>query len=122
MSFMISIHLKHNIIYTVAEGKLTKEDYDRLIPLLEEKIESFGIIRWYFEMQDFEGWSLSAMWQDIKFDFKNREKLERIAMVGNKKWEKELTQLMKPFTGASIQYFDLTQKDEAKNWIKKIAT
>lgn len=122
MSFMISIHLEHNIIYTVAEGKLTKEDYDRLIPLLEEKIESFGIIRWYFEMQDFEGWSLSAMWQDIKFDFKNREKLERIAMVGNKKWEKELTQLMKPFTGASIQYFDLTQKDEAKNWIKKIAT
>lgn len=118
---MISIHIEHNIVYTVAEGKLTDEDYNRLIPLLEEKIESFGIIRWYFEMQEFEGWSLSAMWQDIKFDIRNKEKLERIAMVGDKRWEKELTRLMKPFTGASIEYFDLTQKDEAKNWIKKIA-
>ncbi|WP_324721054.1 STAS/SEC14 domain-containing protein [Salinimicrobium sp. HB62] len=118
---MISIHLEHNIVYTVAEGKLSDEDYDRLIPLLEEKIKSFGIIRWYFEMQEFEGWSLSAAWQDLKFDFRNNEKLERIAMVGDKKWEKELTLLMKPFTGASIKYFDLTQKDEAKNWIRKIA-
>ena len=117
---MISIQIDRNVIYTVAEEKLTQEDYDRLIPLLQEKIRSFGTIRWYFEMRDFEGWSLSAMWQDIKFDFKNLENLERIAMVGDKKWEKELTQLMKPFTRATIRYFNLTEKDEAKNWIQKI--
>lgn len=117
---MISIHVEHNIVFTIADDKLTNEDYNRLIPLLQEKIRSFGTIRWYFEMKEFEGWSLSAMWRDLKFDFKNTEKLERIAMVGDKKWEKELTQLMKPFTGAAIKYFDLTAKDEAKNWIKKI--
>ena len=117
---MVSIQVEHNIIYTVAEEKLTKEDYDRIIPVLQEKIRSFGTIRWYFEMRHFEGWTLSAMWRDLKFDFKNLENLERIAMVGDKKWEKELTQLMKPFTGATIKYFELTQKDEAKNWIVKI--
>lgn len=117
---MLSIKVEHNIIYTIAEDKLDDEDYDRLIPLLQEKIRSFGKIRWYFEMREFEGWSLSAMWQDIRFDFKNLENVERIAMVGDKKWEKELTQLMKPFTVASVKYFDLTEKDEAKNWIKKI--
>ena len=117
---MISIQVEQNIIYTIAEDKLTDEDYDRLIPLLQEKVRSFGVIRWYFEMKEFEGWSLSAMWRDIKFDFKNLKNLERIAMVGDKKWEKELTQLMKPFTGATIKYFELTEKDEAKNWIKKI--
>ena len=68
---MISIQIEHNIVYTVAEGKLTNEDYERLIPLLQEKVRSFGTIRWYFEMKEFEGWSLSAMWRDIKFDFKN---------------------------------------------------
>lgn len=117
---MVSIQVEHNIIYTVAEEKLTKEDYDRIIPVLQEKIRSLGTIRWYFEMRHFEGWTLSAMWRDLKFDFKNLENLERIAMVGDKKWEKELTQLMKPFTGATIKYFELTQKDEAKNWIVKI--
>ncbi len=117
---MLSIQIEHNIIYTVAEDKLTDQDYDRLIPLLQEKIKSFGTIRWYFEMKKFEGWSLSAMWRDIKFDFKNLENLERIAMIGDKEWEKELTQLMKPFTGATIKYFGLNEKAEAKNWIKKI--
>ncbi|MCY2686730.1 STAS/SEC14 domain-containing protein [Salinimicrobium sp. TH3] len=117
---MISIQIENNIVYTVAEGKLTNEDYERLIPLLQEKVRSFGTIRWYFEMKEFEGWSLSAMWRDIKFDFNNLENMERIAMVGDEKWEKELTQLMKPFTKATIKYFSLTEKDEAKNWIKKI--
>lgn len=117
---MLSIHLDHNIIFTIAEEKLTDEDYDRLIPLLEEKIRSYGTIRWYFEMREFEGWSLSAMWRDLKFDFRNKENLERIAMVGNKDWEKQLTLLMKPFTGATIKYFSTEQRDEAKSWINKI--
>lgn len=117
---MLSIHLEHNIIYTIADEKLKDEDYDRLIPILEEKIRSYGTIRWYFEMREFEGWSLSAMWRDLKFDFRNKENLERIAMVGNKEWEKELTQLMKPFTGARIKYFQTREREEAKNWIKII--
>lgn len=117
---MLSIQVERNIIYTIAEEKLTDEDYDRLIPLLEEKIRSYGKIRWYFEMQEFEGWSLSAMWRDLKFDFSNKENLERIAMVGDKSWEKQLTQLMKPFTGAEIKYFGTNDKEEARNWIIEI--
>ena len=117
---MLSIQVDKNIVYTVAEEKLTDEDYDRLIPLLEEKVRSYGKIRWYFEMKEFEGWSLSAMWQDIKFDFSNKENLERIAMVGEENWEQQLTRLMRPFTGAAIKYFDRSEKEEAKNWIKKI--
>lgn len=116
---MLSIQVDQNIIYSIAEGKLTDEDYDRLIPLLEEKVRTLGKIRWYFEMKEFEGWSLSALWRDLKFDFNHKEDLEKIAMAGDKKWEKELTQLMKPFTGAQVRYFDLSEADEAKNWIKK---
>ena len=117
---MVSIHTERNIVYTIAEDKLDDEDYDRLIPLLQEKVRNFGKIRWYFEMKEFEGWSLSAMWRDMKFDFKNLENLERIAMVGEEKWEQELTLLMKPFTTATVKYFSLNEKEEAKNWIRKI--
>ena len=117
---MLSVHTENNIIYTIAEEKLTDEDYDQLIPLLQEKIRAYGKIRWYFEMNAFEGWSLSAMWRDIKFDFSNTENLERIAMVGDKQWEKQLTQLMKPFTGADIKYFSREERQVAKNWLKEI--
>lgn len=117
---MISVHADQNIIYTIAEAKLTDDDYKRIIPLLQEKIRTFGKIRWYFEMRDFEGWTLSAMWDDLKLGLEYGKDLEMIAMVGDKKWEKGLTQLMKPFTGAEIKYFEEEDREEAKIWISRI--
>lgn len=116
---MVHIEEKENIIFTVAVDKLEDDDYEKITPLLQEKVRQFGMIRWYFEMRNFEGWSLSAMWKDIKLDFKNRQNFEKIAMVGAKKWEEKLTDLMKPFTGADIRFFDISQSDEAKKWISK---
>lgn len=117
---MTSIQSESNIIYTVAEGKLTNEDYDRIIPVLQEKITSFDKVRWYFEMRDFKGWTPSALWRDLKFDFKNKEHIEMVAMVGDKKWEKDLTQLMKPFTDAEIKFFQTEDRENAKLWITRI--
>jgi len=116
---MIQIEEKENIIFSIAEKELKDEDYQRLIPLLKEKVKKYGMIRWYFEMRDFKGWSLSAMWQDLKFDAKNAENLEKIAMVGDKTWEENLTRLMKPFTRADVKYFPLEDREQAKAWINK---
>lgn len=116
---MIEIKEKENIIYTIAEKELKDEDYERLIPLLQEKVKQYGMIRWYFEMHNFQGWSLSAAWKDLKFDAKNADKMEKVAMVGDKDWEEKLTQLMKPFTGADVKFFPLDQKEQAKAWINK---
>lgn len=117
---MISVHTDQNIIYTIAEDKLSDEDYDRIIPVLQGKIRTFGKIRWYFEMRDFKGWTLSAMWDDLKLGLKYSKDLEMIAMVGDKKWEKRLTQLMKPFTGAEIKFFKAENREQAKIWISRI--
>lgn len=117
---MLSIHLEQNIFFTIAEGNLTNEDYDRLFPLLEERIRSYGTIRWYFEIREFEIWSLSDLWKDLISDIRNRESFERIAVVGDLKWEKQLILLTKPFTDARVKYFDSSESDEAKNWIRKI--
>ncbi|MDT0644674.1 STAS/SEC14 domain-containing protein [Zunongwangia sp. F363] len=114
---MIQLKSEQNIVYTTAEEKLTDEDYEKMIPFLQEKIREFGKIRWYFEMQDFDGWSLSAMWKDAKFDFENNENLQKVAMVGAEKWEKGLTQLMKPFADAEVKYFQLNEREAAKAWI-----
>jgi hypothetical protein len=116
---MIQLSAEENVVYTIAEEKLTDEDYNKIIPFLQEKIRSFGKIRWYFEMQDFEGWSLSAMWRDAKFDFESNENMEKIAMVGADEWEKALTQLMKPFAKADVRFFEINEKQTAKIWIKE---
>jgi hypothetical protein len=48
---------------------------------------------------------------------KHHSDIERIAMVGSKKWEREMAALCKPFTKATIRYFDQTDSAEARHWL-----
>jgi hypothetical protein len=107
-----------NIIETVAEGKLNEQDYEKLIPFLENKIKEFGKISWYFEVNNFDGWTVKAMWKDAKFDIKHRNEFEKIAIVGNKKWHELMSDILKPFTDAEIKYYGSENKEAAKQWIK----
>ncbi len=74
------LHLK-------ATGKLTTEMYQTFVPLFEQLISSHGKIRVLFEMHDFHGWTTGALWEDLKFDFQHWKDIERLALVGESKWE-----------------------------------
>jgi hypothetical protein len=99
-------------------GKLEKADYDHFVPEVERLIEQHGKIRVLFDMHDFRGWTAGALWQDIKFDVKHFKDIERLAIVGEKKWEKGMAVFCKPFTTATIRYFDRSQLKEARQWIE----
>lgn len=114
----IKTDAESNIIYTFSHGTIDTEDMEGLLPILKEKIEKHGKARWYYEMKDFNGWKVEAFWEDIKFDFKHSRDFEKIAMVGEKKWQDWMTQTMKPFSPAEIKYFDLSDEKLAKEWIE----
>jgi hypothetical protein len=98
-------------------GKLTKEDYVRLVPEVERLVKEHGKIRILVEMHDFHGWDAGALWADIKFDVKHFGDIERLAMVGETRWQKGMTTFCTPFTMAKIRYFDRSQIDEARRWL-----
>jgi hypothetical protein len=97
--------------------KLVKEDYERFVPEVERLIDAHGKIRVLFEMHDFHGWVASALWEDIKFDVKHFNDIERVAMVGEKKWQQWMSSFCRPFTTAKIQYFESDEADRAREWI-----
>jgi hypothetical protein len=105
------------IVEVKLSGKLHKEDYQHFVPAVEKAIAANGKIRVLMEMLDFHGWDLPALWQDIKFDRQHHHDIERIAMVGDKKWEAGMAAFCKPFTGATIRYFDVKDAAAAKQWI-----
>ena len=97
-------------------GELEKSDYDGFLPILEEKIKKHGKINLYWEMDDFDGWDASAAWKDLKFDMKHANDFHKVAMIGEEKWQDWMTQLMKPFTGAEVKYFERTEREKALAW------
>ncbi len=100
-------------------GKLTKEDYQHFVPVVERLIKQHGKIRVFVQMRDFHGWTMGALWEDIKFDGKHFGDIERLAFVGDRKWEAGMAAFCKPFTSAAIRYFDESKYEDALGWIKE---
>ena len=45
-------------------------------------------MRLFVLFEDFHGWDLHAAWDEFKFGLKHDADFERIAMVGDRKWQK----------------------------------
>ena len=103
-------------------GKLTKTDYRDFVPELDRLIKLHGKIQLLVEMSDFHGWDPAALWQDLKFDLKHFTHLERVAMVGEKRWQRAMAQFCRPFTTADIHYFNRSNKDDARKWLGLVET
>lgn len=98
-------------------GKLHDEDYKSFGPLVDTAVAKEGKVRILAEFHDFHGWDAHALWDDIKFSTTHCGKIERIALVGDKTWEKWMAAVCKPFTMAKVRYFDVSAMDTARAWL-----
>lgn len=99
-------------------GHVDKNDYDVMLPLLVEKINQYGKINVYAEMQDVEDYTLKALWEDLKFDFRHAADFKKAALVGEQKWLDWLTIAASPFTTAKVKHFTLAQRQQALEWVQ----
>jgi hypothetical protein len=97
--------------------KLHDEDYKQFVPVIEAAVAKQGKVRLLAELHDFHGWDLLAVWDDIKFASEHRRDIERVAIVGERRWESWMAKVCKPFTMAKIRYFDASELDAAKAWV-----
>src|ERR1700743_611185 len=92
-----------NIADVLVSGKLLPADYQEFTQEFERLVQKHGKLRVLFEMADFHGWGDGALWKEIEFDWKHLSDMERIAVVGDKKWEQMVTTLSKPFISAETR-------------------
>jgi len=98
-------------------GKLHDEDYKTFVPRIDQAIAEEGKLRLLSQFHDFQGWDTHALWDDIQFATTHCNKIEKIALVGDKNWEKWMAQVCKPFTMAQVKYFDVALIDDAWSWL-----
>jgi len=56
-------------------------------------------------------------WEDMKFDIKHWKDIEKLAIIGESKWEAGMAAFCKPFTSAKIKYFEQSNLEGAREWI-----
>ncbi|WP_323846500.1 STAS/SEC14 domain-containing protein [Microbulbifer magnicolonia] len=100
-------------------GKLTHEDYQSLVPMLESAIAGVEHpkINVYFDATEMEGWEPRAAWDDLKLGVKHGREFNRIAMVGNRRWQEMAAKVGSWFIGGEARYFE--NEEEAMAWLNE---
>jgi hypothetical protein len=119
MAVDLSASADGKILSVRVSGKLDAEDYERFVPEVERLVEAHGKVRILVETHDFQGWDAGALWEDIKFSVRHFSSIERLAIVGEKAWEQGMAVFCKPFTTATVKYFDHSELAEARKWIEQ---
>lgn len=101
-------------------GKLTKADYEHFVPAFERLVRQHGNLNLLFDMHDFHGWDAGALWEDCKFASKHFADIDRLAMIGETKWQRGMATFCKPFTKASVRYFEHADAAEAHQWVADV--
>lgn len=103
-----------NLAFAVA-GDITKEDYDVLMPVVAQAIDEHGSVNLLLDLTDFRWEKVSAWGADLEFGHRYHEKIERMALVGNKAWERHLAHICAPFYTKQAAYFE--DADAAWAWL-----
>jgi len=106
-------------LYFKVVGKLTHQDYEYMIPMIEQALKSVEDPKLHtlVDMTEFEGMELRAVWDDLKFALKNDSEFQKIAIIGNKPWEEIMSKIADWFLGGECKYFE--DHDKAVEWLQR---
>ena len=110
-----------NVLAVSAKGKVTGEDYDKvLIPLLEEKLKGHEKIRLLYHLgKDFSGFTAEAMWDDTKVGIRHLTAFEKIAVVSDVEWIAGAVKVFAFIIPCPARIFGNEGLSEAKAWVSK---
>lgn len=107
-----------HIIGMKVEGKIEKDDIVPLIQVIDPKFAQHEKIAVYVEMATWEGISLSALWEDLKFGLPHLKAISKKAVVTDKAWVTHAVEWADMlFPGIEARTFELDDKEAAVKWL-----
>ena len=101
-------------------GKLEPSAYEGIEAELASVMSENEHVKLLLDLREFDGWSgLSALGNHLSLVREHRRKPERIAIVGNKAWQRLAEKIMSQFVNAKAHFFDGDDYDGAIAWVSQ---
>jgi hypothetical protein len=102
-----------------ASGKVSKEDYDRVVvPLLEEVQRDGRRMRFLYQFTpQFTGFTAGAAWEDAEIGLKYLRLFERCAVVTERDWIRNTVRVVGAVLPCPVKIFRDAEWDEALAWL-----
>lgn len=106
-------------LFLKATGKLTHQDYQIITPMLDAALKEVSLpkIKALVDITEMQGWELGAAWDDFKLGLKHGNEFKKIALYGNKHWQKISVNIGSWFITGEMKYFEDYQ--EAVDWLNE---
>ena len=116
---MIDIGIEKAVAYRVG-GKITEDEMTSVLSALKEKIETYGKVFIYQEIESFGGVEFDAIVEKFKFfSDVGISNISRIAVVTDKKWMHKIIDLEgRFFKKIDLKAFSIDEKDKAIEFLK----
>ena len=117
---MLDIGVEQAVAYRLA-GKITEAEMKQALAEIKEKIESYGKVYLYQEIDSFTGVEFDAIVEKFKFLFENGiANINKVAVVTDKQWLHKVVDLEdKIFKNIDMQCFSLKEKKQAVEFLKE---
>lgn len=99
------------------EGRVTREDFDRLAPEFEVFVDALGTVKVIEIIHSLEGFDTSLLWQGLKLDMKVIPNISHCAVVGDLGWMSPLAKAAGAMISTKLRTFPMAELDAAKAWI-----
>jgi hypothetical protein len=105
-----------------ADGKVTKEDYERsVVPLLDEARRDGKRLRVLCEVAPgFDGFTASGAWEDVKLGVRSIRRFDGLALVTDIAWIREATRLAAFFMPSPVKAFASVERARAIEWLESL--
>ncbi|MBK5226468.1 MAG: STAS/SEC14 domain-containing protein [Thermoleophilia bacterium] len=102
-----------------AIGTIRPTDYDELAPMLEDLIRREGTVRLLTDLEEFKSESVKAWNADFEFGRGFHRKIEKLAIVVDRHWEKWMTEFCAPFYCRETRYFHTNDMIATWDWLRE---
>ena len=114
----IQIDSEGDVITARLFGKLDPSAYDGVNEEIDNVMSHAEHVRLVLDLREFDGWSgLSALGDHLSLVREHYRVPERIAIVGDKAWQKMAGKIMARFVNAQTMFFDCGDYDGAVAWV-----
>jgi hypothetical protein len=99
-------------------GRLTHSELTAAQTSAAEILRKEGAMRILVIADNFQGWERAGDWGDVSFQMDNDARIEKMAVVGDKKWEElALAFTAKGLRPFPIEYFQPADMASARAWL-----
>lgn len=105
-------------LYVITEGVLTHDDYQQMIPLMEELMARHGKLNCIIDATGWQGWEWKALWDDFVAGVGHFRDFGRLAIIGrdDQRWMEWFSGLYDIFRGEETKFFKPGEFRAAREW------